>query len=205
MAAWLASVPLMVVGSQVAHVLAFRLVYPNAHVRLAALLATGHSYMGASAYLPLLLGLVFAAETVGVGCTLAAAVRRRPSAPAPAWAFALLPVLGFTLQELLERWLWGGSFPWSLVLQPTFCVGLLLQLPFAVMAFLVARALLRVAETAGRALRGELSRPIVATLCLAPGRLAHESAPRSAPPSVSRGRGPPLCRATMTAAAFLAR
>ena len=45
LAAWLLSFPLMVVGSQGAHVLAYRLVYPNAHLRLGELLATGHSYM----------------------------------------------------------------------------------------------------------------------------------------------------------------
>ena len=33
-AAWLLSLPLMVAGSQVAHVLAYALVYPNLHVRL---------------------------------------------------------------------------------------------------------------------------------------------------------------------------
>jgi hypothetical protein len=33
-AAWLLSLPLMIAGSQVAHVLAYRFVYPNAHIRL---------------------------------------------------------------------------------------------------------------------------------------------------------------------------
>ena len=41
-AAWLSAIPLMVAGSQVAHALAYRLVYPEAQVRLNDLIATGH-------------------------------------------------------------------------------------------------------------------------------------------------------------------
>jgi hypothetical protein len=49
----------MVAGSQVAHVFAFRLVYPQAQVRLRDLLATGHGYMLRRwAFVPLLLGVV---------------------------------------------------------------------------------------------------------------------------------------------------
>ena len=42
---WGVAVPLMLAGSLTAHVLAYRLVYPEAHVRLRTLLATGHSYL----------------------------------------------------------------------------------------------------------------------------------------------------------------
>ena len=161
MAAWMSSLPLMVAGSQVAHVLAYRWVYPNAHVRLSELLSTGHAYMGSGAYLPMLLGMIFAAELVGLGGVLVAGVARRPQRPVPAWAFALLPILAFTLQELLERWLSGSSFPWWMVLQATFRAGLLVQLPFALAAYLLARLLLRTAVAVGRALRGAapLGRP----------------------------------------------
>lgn len=152
-AAWLCSLPLMVASSQVAHVLAYAWVYPSAHVRLAALLGNGHGYMVSGRYFPMLLGMVGALEFVGVGWVLAGSVRRAPQRPVPAWAFALLPVIGFTLQELLERWLSGGSFPWWVVLAPTFHVGLALQLPFALAAFLAARLLLRTAERAGLALQ----------------------------------------------------
>jgi hypothetical protein len=158
-AAWLLSFPLMVVGSQVAHVFAYRWVYPNAHVRLSELLSTGHRYMGSSSYVPLLLGLLFAAEFVGVGWVFAGSVRRSLQRPVPAWAFALLPMLGFTFQEFIERWLSGAPFPWWMVLQPTFRIGLLLQIPFALLAFLVAKLLLRVADRAGRSLRAGVARP----------------------------------------------
>jgi hypothetical protein len=149
LAVWLLSIPLMVAGSQVAHVLAYRLVYPTAHVRLTALLATGHEYMfGTSGYLPLLLGVLGAVELVGVGWVFAGSFRRSLQRPVPTWAFAFLPVLAFTLQEFLERILAGSSFPWWLVLQPTFQIGIALQLPIALLAFLVARLLLRTAREA---------------------------------------------------------
>ncbi len=151
-AAWLLSLPLIVAGSQVAHVLAYALVYPNLHVRMSELLSTGHSYMIGAGYLPLALAMFGAVELVGVGWVVAGSVRRSLQRPVPAWAFALLPLLAFTLQEILERWLAGSSFPWWVVLQHTFQIGLLLQLPFALLAFLAARLLLRTAEQAALAL-----------------------------------------------------
>lgn len=159
LAVWLLSFPLMVAGSQVAHTLAYAFVYPNAQVRLSELLFTGHGYMRYPAYLPMLLGLVFAAEVVGVGWVLAGSVRRSLRRPVPAWAFALLPMIGFTLQEFLERWLSGSPFPWWMVLQPTFRVGLLLQLPFALLAYVLAKLLLRAADRVGRVLRALVARP----------------------------------------------
>jgi hypothetical protein len=190
-AAWLLSFPLMVVGSQVAHVLAYRWEYPNAHVRLGELLSTGHSYMGSSAYVPMLLGFVLAAELVGLGWVCAGSVRRDLQRPVPAWAFALLPTLGFTLQEFCERLLSGASFPWWMVLQPTFRVGLLLQLPFALVAYLVAKALLRVADRVGRGLRKALAPPRVVAVSVRWG-MREVCAPRlGALAGGHAGRGPP--------------
>jgi hypothetical protein len=190
-AVWLLSFPLMVVGSQVAHVFAYRLVYPNVHVRLSELLSTGHSYMGYPAYLPMALGLVFAAEIVGVGWALARSVRRGQQRPVPAWAFALLPLLGFTLQELFERWLSGSPFPLWMVLQPTFRVGLLLQLPFAFVAFLVARLLLRVADRLGCVLRGGVTRATVVGVSVRWVVLEARTPRRAVPACGHSGRGPP--------------
>jgi len=157
--AWLASIPLVVAGSQVAHWLAYWIVYPEAELRLRDLLATGHGYMlGPVGFLPLVLGAAGALELLAIGWAVVCVARRCPRAPVPAWAFALLPLAGFTLQEFLERWLAGLSFPWWMVEQPTFRIGLLLQLPFALVAFLLARFLLRVADVVGSALREILQR-----------------------------------------------
>ena len=146
----------MVAGSQVAHVFTYRLVYPESRVRLHELLVTGHSYMS---LWPKLLAMGGALELAALVAIVVSTVRRRRYTPVPSWAFALMPPLAFVLQELLERLFVSGSFPWWMVLQPTFRVGLLLQLPFALLAYLLARLLLRVADRIGRALRGKNRQP----------------------------------------------
>jgi len=150
MAAWLLAIPLMVAGTQVAHVFSYRLVYPVARVRLHELVVTGHGYMG---FWPLLLGLAGGVELAALVSIAVGSFRRRSYVPAPPWAFAVMPPLAFVFQEFLERWLAGGSFPWWMVLQPTFRIGLLLQLPFGLVAYLAARLLLRVADDVGSMLR----------------------------------------------------
>jgi hypothetical protein len=200
-AAWLVSLPLMVVGTQVAHVIAYEIVYPNAHVRLAALIATGHGYMvGTHGYLPMLLGITGAIDLVAVGWVFAGSLRRSLQRPVPAWAFALLPLLCFSLQELIERWLAGSSVPWWMVLQPTFRVGLALQLPFALAALLLARLLLRAGAGAGAAVRQRaprpMTRPVLATGWVVPRttRVAGITTWTLHP-----GRGPPAGRAAAIA------
>ncbi len=139
----------MVAGSQVAHVFAYRLVYPQTQVRLHALLVSGHGYMG---HMSLLFAVCAVIELLALCSAVAGSLRRGATTTVPAWAFGLIPPVGFALQEFLERWLSGAPFPWWMVLQPTFRIGLLLQLPFGLAAYLVARLLLRVADEVGRAL-----------------------------------------------------
>ena len=160
-AAWLVSLPLMAVGSQLAHALAYRWVYPNAHLRLRELLATGHGYLDHGSLVAMALGGVFAIEAVGLGWTLMGSVRRSAPRPVPAVAFALLPLLSFAAQELTERWLASGSFPLWTFGQPTFRAGELLQLPVGLAVFLVARLLLRAAQRAGRILWVAAPQPLV--------------------------------------------
>ncbi|HEY2544286.1 MAG TPA: hypothetical protein VGH92_14695 [Gaiellaceae bacterium] len=148
-AAWLAAVPLMLGGSQLAHALAYRIAYPQAHVRVLRMLATGHSYF---TRFPLLLAAAGACLLVSLVVTAADAARGRTPRSLPAWAFALLPPLAFALQETLELSLHTGVFAWRAVLAPTFAPGLLLQLPLALIMYIVARSLLRAAERIGRAL-----------------------------------------------------
>jgi hypothetical protein len=189
--AWLVAVPLMLAGSQAAHVLAYRWVYPQAGVRLDALVRTGHGYMS---LLPFALAVAAAVAALSLVVTAADAARGRRARALPAWAFALLPLVGFAVQEHVERWLYSGVVPWHEALAPTFLPGLVLQLPFAALAFLAARLLLRTAERLGGALtstpppRGARAVPrslrSPATAILPP-----------RPPLASRGlakRGPPL-------------
>jgi hypothetical protein len=189
--AWLVSLPLILAGSQVAHVLAYRWVYPDARVRLAELLRTGHGYMS---LLPFALGVAGAVTLLSLVVSAADATRGRRGRPLPPWAFALLPLLVFTVQEHLERWLYSGVVPWHEVSVPTFLPGLALQLPFGAAAYVVARLLLRAAERVGRALA-----PLLPPRRRSP-VLLPVGPPTAAPvvlrsPLISRGlakRGPPL-------------
>ncbi len=137
----------MAAGSLAAHCLAYGIVEPDPHRRADVLAATGHGYL---AHAPLALA-------AGIALLLAAltghAVRafRGGSSPRLTWPVALVPLLGFALQEHLER-LVSGDLPLAAALEPTFLVGLALQLPFALAALLVARALAGAAEAVGRTL-----------------------------------------------------
>ena len=188
--AWLVAVPLMLGGSEIAHALAFRIAYPDVPVRMRALLATGHGY---DRWLPLAFGCAAAIVALSLLVAAADASRGRAARGLPAWAFALLPPLAFTVQEHLELLLHTGVFPWHEVARPTFLPGLALQLPFALLAYLAARLLLRTAERVGRAVaRLAPPRPrLVAVVFPAPA--AAPRLPRR--PLISRGlakRGPPL-------------
>ena len=188
--AWLVAVPLMLAGSQVAHMLAYRIVYPEASIRLQALVETGHGYFGA---LPLALGVAGAVVAISLAVSVSDAARGRPVRPLPAWAFAVLPVAAFVFQEYLERWLDWGFFPWYAGAQPTFLVGIALQVPFGLLAYLAVRFLLRSATSLGL----RLARVPPPRLRLAPPALlvpvALSLTPHSSPLARGLGRrGPPL-------------
>jgi hypothetical protein len=145
--AWALTLPLVLLGTQAAHELAYELVYPQAHARV--LLATGHAYL---TWLPLALALAGAVALAALCAAATDAARGRPVRDLPAWAFALLPPATFVVQEVLELSLHAGGFGWRAVLEPTFLPGLLLQLPLALVAYVAARSLLQTAQRVGRAL-----------------------------------------------------
>jgi hypothetical protein len=149
--AWASAIPLILAGSQAAHVVAYRLVYPSAQMRLHALLATGHSYMQ---LMPFALAVAGAVAFVSLVSAVAQAARGRPVFGVPPSAFALLPLAAFTLQEFLERSLHTGTFMWQTFESPTFLPGLALQLPFAAAVYAAARLLLRAAQHVGDRLAG---------------------------------------------------
>ena len=142
----------MLAGMEAAHALAYRLVFPQASVRGAMLAATGHAY---AAWLPLVLALGGAATLVGVTAAVVDVVRGRHVRELGAGAFAALPPLAFAIQELLELSLHTTHVAWHAFAEPTFLPGLALQLPFALLAFVVTRLLLRVATKVGRLLAPE--------------------------------------------------
>jgi hypothetical protein len=153
-AAWLIPLPLVVASWLGAHSLAYWLVSPGGTGHMGLHTVSGHGYLG---YAPALavwgLALVLAGLVLCVGDGLQG---RRPSPP-PVRVFVFLPPVGFAVQEYLERLIGTGGIPHDLVLEPTFLVGLALQLPFALAALLVAHALNALGFGIGRALARRLT------------------------------------------------
>ncbi len=185
--AWSLTVSLAVAGSQGAHVLTYRLVAPNADQRAHLLADTGHAYLD---HLPLVLALCTVAALLAlVGQARGARVGRAQGLVA--WQFALVAPLVFCCQEHFERLLHDGSFPFDAALQRTFLLGLTLQLPFAVAAYLIARLLLRAADVVGRLLGRTPHQRTAAPIALS--LLVSVDAPRLPALAVGCGtRGPPL-------------
>lgn len=184
-AALLLALPLAVLGSLTAHDLGYRIVAGHDHGHVLA--ATGHGYLEhAWPVVGALLALLAAGVAVGL------LGRRGPAAPA--LAVGLVPILGFVLQEHVERLVQTGSFPTGTALEPTFVAGLVLQLPFALLALRLAAAILRLTHTVRRLVpTGEpvalVPLPLVAAAPAAP------PLPRRAPATCRlAGRGPPAGR-----------
>ncbi|HEX2046060.1 MAG TPA: hypothetical protein VHF23_10570 [Gaiellaceae bacterium] len=186
---WSLSLGLIAAGSLAAHLLAYRIVVPDATVRKHLLEESGHGYLDPAPLGSLCVTLV----VVGF---LARALGGRAAAPrASARLFAVLPLVTFGFQEHLERLIHTGTFPYAAAVQPTFLVGLLLQVPFGLVAFAVARVLLRGADALAAALAGPARRPaavapllpVPAGAIAAPSRLhALARAPRGPPFPASR-------------------
>jgi hypothetical protein len=149
---WLVALPVIFLGSQVAHGIAYWWTYPQASLRMAVLQHSGHSY---EAYAPIVLGFLVGLELLVFAASVLDRVRGRGARPLPAWLFLLLPIVAYTLQEHVERLLVSGTFPWWTVEQPTFARGIALQAPLGLITYLIARLLLRAAETVAEIIRAD--------------------------------------------------
>lgn len=155
---WLLVLPAIVVGSQVAHGLAYWWAYPVAGLRVRALASSGHGYM---AYAPAVLGFLGAVQLIAFVAVVVDRVRGRPVRSLPPWAFLFIPELGFVLQEHLERFLTAGVFPWWTALEPSFWRGLVLQIPLGLAAYLLATVLLRSASVVADVVVARTARRVV--------------------------------------------
>jgi hypothetical protein len=106
---WVLALPLIVVGSQVAHGLAYWWAYPIASVRDAILAHSGHGYL---TYAPMLLSFLAGLELLVLLVLVWDGLRGNVDRRLPPWVFLWLPLVGFALQEHLERFIATGAFPW---------------------------------------------------------------------------------------------
>jgi len=107
---WLLVLPPIVVGSQLAHGIPYWWAYPVASLRITALASSGHGYL---AYAPAALGFLGAVQALAFVVAVLDKARGRQVRKLPAWVFLFIPMLGFVLQEHIERFLTSGVFPSS--------------------------------------------------------------------------------------------
>ena len=163
---WVVSVAAAVMGVLLAHAAAYAIV-PSAEA-------------GAHSYLPVLEAATCAVLAAGVAAAMLMGHGRRAISPT-ALAFAVVPPAAFLLQEVAER-------NFVAPVDPVVVIGLLLQIPFAVAAYVVAILLLRLATAATAPARPRLVwfRPFCAPC-------ADESVrPLALIPRVQLGRAPPV-------------
>jgi hypothetical protein len=184
--AWLVAVPLVLGGAQLAHAVDYWLIAPDPHGRAELLAGTGHGYF---AYLPFIVALFGGLLVAGVVAVSRDVARGNTAVALDRWPLALLPLFTFVLQEHLERLLHDGAFPWHAVAEPTFALGLSLQIPFAIAAYVVARLLLRVAEAIGLGRPPARRWPRALSL---PSQLPVDPAPAAPLVAGHPVRGPPL-------------
>jgi hypothetical protein len=179
--AWLVAFPLMAAGTYLSHCYVYG--YAAAGHAHHAAASSGRPGMAFFCGTPFLLaclamvGISFAARSV-------LALSERPGARIAAWPFGVLPVVGFLFHQ------WISTVDTGVVVNPTFLAALLLQVPFGLAAYFIAKALLRLADRIGEALAPRRARlralpriAFPASALFVPHRLALATA--------SRPRAPP--------------
>jgi hypothetical protein len=147
---WLFALPVMAAGSLGAHSLSY--LFVSARAVEGAGEASERASTSSGSYLVLFLGILAATTVVAAAARLLLGRRQNDSSSVSPWLFFVLPPLAFALQELVERLLHAEAFPFHAALEPRFLLGLLLQLPFGLLALVLARALVRVVERLVRVL-----------------------------------------------------
>jgi hypothetical protein len=176
----------MAAGSLAAHSLSY--LFVSARVSESGAEVSERASSAGAGYMVLFVG-IFAATTVLAGGVAGLLLGRRRSVLSP-WLFFILPPLAFALQEFSERLLHSEVFPFHAALEPRLLLGLLLQFPFGLLALLLARVLLRVAER----LLDALARPKTSRLVAIASWWARQALDLPRIPALALGypqRGPP--------------
>lgn len=183
--AWLLSLPLSAAGMLLAHEFAWEFA-THEHAAEA-----GHGYLE--------YGVVFAALGAAIFLVAATAqlirgVSGAGVAGAPsARVFAIVPIVGFLLQEHLEHVVAARELEITFFLSTPFVLGLALQIPFALAAFGVARLVLGLVARVARAVSTLELLPALKSLRLVI-PAATELPPRPAVAALRAGRAPPRPR-----------
>ena len=183
--AWLLSLPLSAAGMLLAHEFAWELAR-HEHAS-----GEGHGYLQ---YGAVLAALAVATLIVAATAQLIRGVSGAGLATAPsARVFAIVPIIGFLLQEHLEHLVASRELEVTYFLSAPFVLGLALQLPFAFAALFVARLILGLVATVARVVNALGFVPGLTSLrLLVP--IVPELAPRPALATRCAGRAPPLHR-----------
>jgi len=190
--AWGVTLALTAAGGLAAHFVAYALVAAGGAAATPAHSTVGHTSGHAAAggaywqHLRVCLAVCLAIALLGLIVASLERGRARSRVSVPLWLFAAVPPLGFVVQEQLEGVLPIGALSHGPALDGAFALGLVIQIPVALIAFFAARALLAAAHALVRRL-GVLELPRVAApeLWLRPVQLA----PAARPSPLARGFG----------------
>jgi hypothetical protein len=137
-----------------------------------------HGYLG---HAP----LVFGAFACAVLLAIVLRIRGRIAGTPAAWPYGAVPIFVYVVQEVLERAISGSAL---LTDARALLLGLALQLPLGVVAYLLARTLLTSADTLLELVRNRLQSPFAS----APLLVAAPAGTTGLRPILrSRGRAPP--------------
>lgn len=182
-AAWLVTAPIALAGVVAAHAVANRLTgSPEGAGELFSSAESGAEMA------PALGALAVSLVLVGLARRVAGAHAGRRARAVP---FACLAPVAFVVLELLEGVAHRGGVPWHELLEPTFAIGLLLQLPFAAAGYVVARLLLRISDAVRQLIVprwSALRRPVPTLVAFS---TASERPRRTTAHAAHPGRGPP--------------
>jgi hypothetical protein len=186
--AWPIALPLAVIGTLAGHALGYRAAVPDAQARARELAASGHGYLE---YAPLGVGLCSAFALLAFVGLVIHTSRGGRTHGAQVKLIAAIPPVAYVLQEVLERLLHDGHLPWAALGSAPVVIGLLAQIPFALLAASIAYLLSAVAERLGAVVAAWRPRPLRPSILLALAA-AVDLPVRPAPATGYAGRGPPL-------------
>ncbi len=154
LSAWLVAFPLMAAGTWLSHCYALSMVDPSTHAAAHHTGHTGRMFVFTAPFLYACLAVLAFALIYRAALSF----RGHGTAHISALPFAVVPALGFFAHQHFEQLASSGSISLAALTAPAFLLGLMLQIPFGIVAFFVVRYLLRFADRLGVTL-AELRKP----------------------------------------------